>query len=310
MAIMRGLLLKGSRSEWLATKVRQRGFAQRAVRRFMPGETVEAALAATEELRGQSISTILTLLGEAITTKEEAESVTAHYLDVYDRIERGGYPARISVKPTQLGLDVGRAVCQAQLKRLAERAAAAGSLLWIDMEASPYVDATLEMYRELRDEFDNVAVCLQAYLYRTAADLEALMPSKPTIRLVKGAYAEPADLAYPRKEDVDAAFMRLAKRLLSADARSPDIQHAFGTHDMQLITRIRDYADGAEIAKDSYEIQMLYGIRRYEQTRLSASGVPVRVLISYGSEWFPWYMRRLAERPANLMFVVRSLFAR
>ena len=310
MAIMRGLLLKGSRSEWLATKVRRRGFAQRAVRRFMPGETVEAALAATEELRGQSISTILTLLGEAITTKDEAETVTSHYLDVYDQIERGDYPTRISVKPTQLGLDVGRAVCQAQLRRLAKRAAAADSLLWIDMEASPYVDATLEMYRELRGEFDNVGVCLQAYLYRTGADLESLLPLKPTIRLVKGAYAEPADLAYPRKEDVDAAFMRLAKRLLSADARGPGIQPAFGTHDMQLITRIRDYAEGAEIAKDAYEIQMLYGIRRYEQTRLSAAGVPVRVLISYGAEWFPWYMRRLAERPANLMFVVRSLIAR
>jgi proline dehydrogenase len=304
------MLLKGSRNDWLAKKVRGRGFAQRAVRRFMPGETVDAALAAAEDLKGRQITTIVTLLGEAITTEEAAEEVTAHYVDVFERIRRGGFPTRISVKPTQLGLDVGRAVCERQLQRLAEHAASTENFLWIDMEASPYVDATLEMYRELRADSPNVGVCLQAYLYRTADDLEALLPIKPTIRLVKGAYAEPPDLAFPRKQDVDANFMRLAKRLLSADAFGPESRHAFGTHDMQLLTRIRDYAEGAKVPSSAFEIQMLFGIRRADQTRLSAEGVPTCVLVSYGSAWFPWYMRRLAERPANLGFVLKSVFAR
>jgi len=309
MGVMRSLLLKGSESPWLATQVANRRFAQRAVRRFMPGETVDAALAAAQELNGRGITAVLTQLGEAITDRGEAEAVTAHYLDVLDRVQRTGLRAQLSVKPTQLGLDLGVEVCTAQAKRLVDRAAQVGTFVWIDMEASPYVDTTLDLCRTLRAEYDNVGVCLQAYLYRTAADLESLLPIHPSIRLVKGAYSEPPGVAFVRKADVDENFIKLAKRLLSGAAREGGVRHGFGTHDMQLVARIRDFAEGAGVAKDAYEIQMLYGIRRNDQVRLSAEGASVRVLISYGSAWFPWYMRRLAERPANLGFVLRSVFA-
>jgi len=309
MGATRDLLLRGSESEWLAAKVQKRRFVQRAVRRFMPGETVEAAAAAADELTGRSISSMLTLLGEAITDRKEAEAVTEHYVGVLDRIQRTGLPAHLSLKPTQLGFDVDPALCAELVGSLVARADEFGSFVWVDMEASPYVDGTIDLYRTLRNKHDNVGVCLQSYLYRTADDLEALLSVSATIRLVKGAYNEPTEVAFPNKDDVDANFMKLAKRLLAPEALEGGARHGFGTHDMQLITRIRDYAEGAGIPKDAYEIQMLYGIRRNDQVRLSAEGAAVRVLISYGTAWFPWYMRRLAERPANLGFVLRSVFA-
>ncbi|MDH3570527.1 MAG: proline dehydrogenase family protein, partial [Gemmatimonadota bacterium] len=275
---MRTLLLKGSQNQWLGTRVPKRKFVQRAVRRFMPGETLDAALATAEQLRELGMSTVVTLLGEAITDRAEAERMTTHYLDAYERIRRPGLPTEISVKPSQMGLDVGKDVCAAQLQALAARADASGSFLWIDMEATPYVDATLELFRDLRSRQTNVGVCLQSYLYRTAEDLEQLLPLAPAIRLVKGAYSEPPNLAFPRKRDVDENFMRLAKRMLSAEARDLGVRAGFGTHDMQLIDRIRDFAEGAGIPKDAYEVQMLYGIRRNEQIRLTAEGQSVRVL--------------------------------
>lgn len=310
MGAMRSMLLKGSESRWLAGKIQGRAFVQRAVRRFMPGETVEAAAAAADELRSRRITSVLTLLGEAVTDRDEADAVTAHYLEVLDRIERSAIPAHLSLKPTQLGYDVDPDVCAAQLERLVSRADEIGSFVWIDMEASPYVDGTLGLYRQLRASHDNVGVCLQSYLYRTAEDLEGLLSERATIRLVKGAYNEPPSIAFPRKHDVDANYMKLAKRLLSAVPTSERVRHGFGTHDMHLVARIRDFAEGAGIPRDAFEIQMLYGIRQHDQIRLSAEGASVRVLISYGTAWFPWYMRRLAERPANLGFVLRTMFVR
>lgn len=307
MGLMRSLLLKGSRNAWLANQIRRRRFAQRAVRRFMPGETADAALAASEEFRQYSISTVLTLLGEDITERAEAEGVRDHYLDVQSRIARAGLPTHVSVKPTQLGIGIGNDLCREQLAALAKDADAKGSFLWIDIESSSWVDATLDLYRTLRGEHANVGLCLQSYLYRTADDLESLLRLDPTIRLVKGAYKEAPEVAYPRKRDVDENFMRLAKRLLSPDGRRAGQRHGFGTHDLQLLARIGDYADGAGLPKDAYEIQMLYGIKRDAQILLAAQGHSVRVLISYGSHWFPWYMRRLAERPANLWFVAKSV---
>ncbi len=307
MSVMRSLLLKGSQNSWLATRVAGRAFARRAVRRFMPGETAEAALAAAEELKRTDISSVLTLLGEAITERGQAEQVTTHYLDVLDRVRRAALSTHISVKPTQLGLDIGRDLCAEQLAKLVRHAHTTGGFVWVDMEASAYVDATLEVFRHLRSEHSNVGVCLQSYLYRTADDLEELLPLKPAIRLVKGAYDEPPDLAFPCKSDVDANLVRLAKRLLSVNAEGNGTLMGLGTHDTHLIARVQDYAEGAGIPKTAYEIQMLYGIRRSEQARLAAEGYAVRVLISYGTAWFPWYMRRLAERPANLGFVMRSM---
>ncbi|MGD8727505.1 MAG: proline dehydrogenase family protein [Gemmatimonadales bacterium] len=310
MGVMRNMLLRGSESAWLAAKVQKRGFVQRAVRRFMPGDTIEAAVAAAEGLSGRNISSVLTLLGEAVADRSEAEAVAQHYAEVLAQINSHGISGHLSLKPTQFGFDIDPSLCAELIDGLVARASEIDSFVWIDMEASPYVDGTIELYRGLRATHENVGVCLQSYLYRTAKDLESLLEINGTVRLVKGAYKEPSDVAFPSKTDVDANFMKLAKRLLSADARAGRVRPAFGTHDMQLVTRIRDFAEGAGISKDDYEIQMLYGICRNDQVRLSAEGASVRVLISYGTAWFPWYMRRLAERPANLGFVVRSVFWR
>ncbi len=310
MGVMRSLLLRSSESRWLAERVASRRFARRAVRRFMPGESMEAAVAAAQSLSRQGMSAVLTNLGEAIADSAAATAVTRHYRELLDRIARAELASELSIKPTHLGLDVGRAVCEAQLSQILQHAGEIGSFVWIDMESSPHVDATLDLHRSLQEQYHRVGICLQAYLYRTADDLDALIARGSAVRLVKGAYAEPPDVAYPRKTDVDEAYVRLGKHLLGEEARHHGVRVGFGTHDSQLIARLRDFAEGAGIDKQAYEIQMLYGIRRDDQAQLAAAGHTVRVLVSYGSQWFPWYMRRLAERPANLGFVLRSLIAR
>jgi proline dehydrogenase len=251
--------------------------------------------------------TVLANLGEATSSQAAAEQATRHYCEAIDRIAAAGLASELSVKPTHLGLDLGQDICHRQLTNIVTRAGAAGSFVWIDMEGSRYVDATLALHGSLREQFPHVGICVQAYLYRTADDVAALIARGAAVRLVKGAYAEPPALAFPRKKDVDEAFVRLGKRLLGGDARQAGVRVGFGTHDLQLIARLQDFAEGAGVDPRAYEIQMLYGIRRQDQARLAAAGARVRVLISYGSEWFPWYMRRLAERPANLGFVARSL---
>lgn len=284
------------------------GFVRRAVSRFMPGETVADALTSAVSLQGQSIGTVFTLLGENVSDPAEAERVTAHYVDVLRRIRETGLRTEVSVKLTQLGLDLSPELCYANVKQIIEQAGA-GSVVWIDMEASNYVDATLDLYRRARQAYPNVGVCLQAYLYRTAKDVANLMPLGPAIRLVKGAYQEPAAVANPRKKDVDENYFALAKQMLSGDARAVGLRAAFATHDRKLIQRIIDDAESRKLGKDTFEFQMLYGIQREEQLRLAREGLKSIVLIAYGTFWFPWYMRRLAERPANVLFVLRNLFA-
>jgi proline dehydrogenase len=280
---------------------------RRTVERFIPGETLEAALQAGLILQHQGIGTVFTYLGENVTDTREAEAVAAHYVEVLTRIRDWPQPAEISVKLTQLGLDVDPELCSANLWRLL-KAAAPHQTVWIDMESSPYVDTTLEIYRRARAAYPNVGVCLQAYLRRTERDLLSLLPLGPAIRLVKGAYREPPELAFPRKRDVDANFFALARRLLSEEARRNGVRAAMATHDRRLIRRIAEFAAASGIPPAETEFQMLYGIQRDEQRRLAREGYRMLVLISYGSFWFPWFMRRLAERPANLFFLVRHLF--
>ena len=305
MSLARSLLLRASRSSWLARQLSERAFCRRAVRRFMPGEDLGAALVASADLAREGIGSVLTQLGEQVTSRDEAAGVRDHYLRVIEEIRRRQVPAEISVKLTHLGLDLNPKACLQDLLALAARAGAAGSFLWIDMEESRYVDATLELFQAVRAAHASVGVCLQAYLRRTPADLEALLPLAPAIRLVKGAYNESPDVALPKKRDVDAA---LAGRLLERAARG-EARAVFGTHDLGLIARLRERALGlgAAAGGGAYEVHMLYGIRTADQRALRNEGVPVRVLISYGTHWFPWYMRRLAERPANVWFVVRHL---
>ncbi|HEV8264950.1 MAG TPA: proline dehydrogenase family protein [Gemmatimonadales bacterium] len=308
MALARSVLLRASRSQWLARQLRDRAFFRRAVRRFLPGESLDAALDSAAEFAKANIGAVLTELGEQVTSRAEAEAVRDHYLGVFDRIRRRSLPAQVSVKLTHLGLEADRDACVRDVLALAAKAEQTRSFLWIDMEESRYVDATLDVYRRVKAEWANVGVCLQAYLRRTAADLEALFALSPAIRLVKGAYNEPADVAFSRKRDVDANYFKLAGRLLS-EAQRQRAKPVFGTHDFGLIARIREAAAAAKLGAKGggYEFHLLYGIRAAEQRALAAQGVGVRVLISYGSAWFAWYMRRLAERPANLWFVVRNL---
>jgi len=305
MSLARTVLLRASRSTWLAEQFRRRSFARRAVRRFMPGEDVGSALDAAASFASSGLGSVVTALGERVTTRAEAEGVRSHYLEVLDAIKARGLPTHISVKLTHLGLDVDRALCLESVRALAARASATGTMLWIDIEESHYVDATLEVYRAVRSTFPRVGVCLQAYLRRTPRDLESLLSVGASIRLVKGAYREPPEVAFPRKSDTDEAYLKLAYRML--ESAKPDQPQVFGTHDMILVQRVRERATSLKLVKGSWEVHMLYGIRSKEQRQLAQTGVAVRVLISYGSHWFPWYVRRLAERPANVWFVVRSL---
>ncbi|MGH9453216.1 MAG: proline dehydrogenase family protein, partial [Terriglobia bacterium] len=239
--------------------------------------------------------------------KTEAERVALHYVEVLDRIREAGLGAEVSVKLTQLGLDLSSELCYQNVARIIEQAGA-NSVVWIDMEASNYVDVTLDLYRRARSAYPNVGVCLQAYLYRTKEDIEDLMRRGAAIRLVKGAYKESPSVAYPHKADVDQNYFALVQRLLSDEARSHGVRAAVATHDVKLIRRIIDSAESKKLGKSSFEFQMLYGIQRQEQLRLAREGWKSIVLIAYGSFWFPWYMRRLAERPANVFFVARNLF--
>jgi len=304
---MRSLLLAGSQSRWLREQATRRRFVRRAVSRFMPGETVDDALAAARTLQESGLQAVFTHLGENISDPAEADAVTRHYLDVLDRIRMMNLSAEVSVKLTQLGLDLGAELCYANLGRIIERAGGHG-VVWIDMEASPYVDATLELYRRARAASSNVGLCVQAYLYRTQNDLESLLPLQPAIRLVKGAYKEPASVAFPHKRDVDENYFRLAAQLLAAKLQGTNVRVALATHDTVLIRRLTEAAASIGLPKDAYEFQMLYGIQRAEQLRLAKEGWSSVVLIAYGTYWFAWYMRRLAERPANVFFVMRNLF--
>jgi proline dehydrogenase len=216
--------------------------------------------------------------------------------------------AQISVKPTQLGLDLDKELCFRNLQRLVDRAAERDNFLWVDMESSPYVDPTLDLFRRIRARSPRIGVALQAYLYRTAQDVEALLPLGSAIRLVKGAYLESPSVAYPKKADVDENFYTLSCRLLSDEAqRAGGLLH-IATHDARLVDRLARFIDEHGVAKSAYEYAMLYGIQRPLQQRLVAARRPLRVLVAYGEYWFAWYMRRLAERPANVWFVAKNLF--
>jgi proline dehydrogenase len=308
MSVMRKVLLAMSTSPFLREQATRRTFVRKSVSAFMPGEKVEDALQAAATLKPQGINTILTRLGEGVTTLDEAERVTQHYLDVLDKVKAAGLDAQISVKPTQLGLDLDAEQCQKNLDRICEKAERLGNVpVWIDMENSPYVDPTLKLFRKSKERYKGVGVAIQAYLYRTSKDVESLIPPGPAIRIVKGAYLESAEVAYPKKSDVDESFYTLCCRLMAADARKSGTLLHIATHDPALIDRLSVFIDANKVPSSAYEFAMLYGIQRNQQLRLAKEGRRIRVLISYGEYWFPWYMRRLAERPANVTFVLKNL---
>ena len=308
MSVMRKSLLALSTNAWLRDRATKAAFVRRAVRQFMPGETIDDALRAAREQQNAGINAILTRLGENITHIEEAEEVTQHYFEVLDKVAAAGLDAHVSVKPTQLGLDQDPAVCRRNLERILERTEQRDNFLWIDMESSPYVDPTLDLYRHGRSKSAKIGLAVQAYLYRTMKDVESLIPLGCAIRVVKGAYLEPPEVAYPKKSDVDENFFKLCVRMLQPDAIAAGCLLHIATHDMALVERLRAWIRNNNVPSSAYEFAMLYGIQRGQQQRLAGEKQRLRVLISYGEYWFPWYMRRLAERPANVWFVVKSSF--
>jgi proline dehydrogenase len=308
LSVARSLLLAMSTNAWLRERATRTAFVRRSVSKFMPGERLEDAMEAAAEQQRQGIATIFTKLGENLTRIEEAEEVTQHYLTVLDKMSAAGLRAQVSVKPTQLGLDLDKELCFRNLQRLVDRADDRDNIIWIDMESSPYVEPTLDLFRRTRARSARIGIALQAYLYRTEQDVDSLVALGAAIRIVKGAYLEPPSVAFPKKADVDENFYKLCCRLLAEDARRAGGLLHIATHDPVLVDHLAAYIDQHAVPPSAYEYAMLYGIQRSLQQRLVRAGRPLRVLIAYGEYWFPWYMRRLAERPANVWFVIKNIF--
>jgi len=297
-----------STNPWMRERAMKTGFVRRSVVKFMPGERIEDAIEAASELKPSRVNTILTRLGENITHLKEADEVRDHYLRVIDLIHQSGLDSQVSVKPTQLGYDQDKELCFKHCLVLLERCKATNNFFWLDMEGSPYVDGTIALFKRLREHSDKVGIAIQAYLFRTEKDVEGLVPLGSAIRLVKGAYLEPPSVAYPNKADVDENYYKLAARLLQADAAKPGALLHIATHDIALQDRLLALIKERKVADRRYEFAMLYGIQSTRQIEMANHDIRTRCLISYGEYWFPWYMRRLAERPANVWFVVKNMF--
>ncbi len=317
--MLRAWLIYLSRAAWAQRMMSRWPLAWRVASRFVAGDRLEDGIRVARELNERGIFVTLDHLGEVTTNPAEAQTATQAILDMLDAIDEAGVRANASIKLTQLGLALDKQLCADNLRQILRRAQRHDIMVRIDMEDSPWVDATLELYDQMRSEgLDNVGLVIQAYLYRSEEDVRRLAASQTRVRLVKGAYKEPPEIAYPKKQDVDANFDRLTRLLLDAalaagappardDGKWPPIP-ALGTHDEARIAYAKDYAVQIGLPKPALEFQMLYGIRRDLQRTLAQEGYPVRVYVPYGTEWYPYFMRRLAERPANLWFFLSNFF--
>lgn len=314
--MLRSLLLNLSKSSWAKRQIASFWVAKRVAGRFVAGELPEDAIRAITGLNARGIVATVDHLGESVTDSDEAVRSAEAYLDILDRIAEAKVRSNASLKLSQLGLNLSLDLCAANLRKVLERARSLGLFIRIDMEDSPSVDRTLEIYQRMRSAaFDNTGVVIQAYLYRSEQDVARLLKSNTRFRLCKGAYQEPASVAYPAKRDVDASFFKLGTMMLDAAAAAklpadprgitPPIP-GLATHDEKLVHALLAYAEARHIPKSLYEFQMLHGIRRDLQEELAAQGYGVRVYVPYGREWYPYFMRRLAERPANLWFFVSN----
>ncbi len=307
MNLLRSVLLALSTRPRIGAWMDRAAVTRPLVRRFVAGTGPDDALAVVERLNGAGLMGAVTYLGENVRTPAEAEHAARMYLHLLDEIKRRNLTALPSLKLTHLGLDLGEEVCLRHLESILERGRATGTRIWVDMESSAYTQRTLDLYARLRPANPHLACVVQAYLRRTPADVERLIDLGATIRLCKGAYREPAQIAYPDKRDVDAAYARLIDRLLAPDALARGVYTGFATHDERLIGRVRERAAERRLAAGRFEIQMLYGIRPELHGALIGQGLPVRVLVPFGEDWYGYFMRRLAERPANLVFLLRNL---
>ena len=308
MSLSRNILLWASESPWMRKNVPSWGFVKSAVKKFMPGEKVEDALNAAKIFQDKTIPTIFTKLGENITDLSEGLVVRDHYLKLIDKIAERNIDVEISLKLTQLGFDLSFDETYERFKAITKKVKEKlGNVIWIDMESSAYTQKTIKFYKKIRSEYDNVGLCLQAYLFSIEKDVDDLLSINPYIRLVKGAYKEPHEIAFPKKKNVDQSFLEISKKLMIA-AKEKNIRIAFGTHDEDMINAIIKESKSISLPKNKIEFQMLYGIKPNFQNELVKLGYKLKVLISYGNFWYPWYMRRLAERPANIWFVIKNIF--
>ena len=309
MAVMRNFLLWCSDNPTLRNKVPQMSFVQRALKRFMPGEEIDDAITASKEFFNIGIPAVLTRLGEDLQNLSEADEVTNHYLSVIDKIAEENLDIEISLKLTQLGLSLSKEKTFENFDKIAERAEKLNNIVWIDMEGSKYTKKTIEFYKRIKSKRSYIGLCLQSYLFSSHKDLNDLLEVTPNIRLVKGAYNEPHDIALRDKFRVDENYLDLSRKMLEASNKDGN-RMVFGTHDLKLIKAIKKEADILNYPQSKLEFHMLYGIKLNAKKQLIEEGHIVRTLISYGKLLYPWYMRRLAERPANVMFVLKNMFSK
>jgi len=300
--VLRSLLLFLSRESWLRHWMETSAAAERLTSRFIAGSTLEQELAVCQNLNRDGTMATLDHLGESVTSLHEAEGSRDAYLQALDKIAELRLNATVSIKLTQLGLDFSQDACRANVEQLVERAKAIPSMVEIDMEASPYVDRTLEIVTYLHAKYGSVRAVIQAYLYRSEADIDSLCRQAIPVRLCKGAYKEPSSVAFPLKRDVDQSYLKLMVKLLDQGTYP-----ALATHDEKMIERALAYVKERKIDSNRYEFQMLYGIRRDLARQLTESGHRLRLYVPYGDAWYPYFMRRLAERPANVLFIARNL---
>lgn len=317
--MLRSFIIYLSQAAWARNLVTHWKFAWRAASRFVSGEKLEDGIRTVKELNAKGINATMDLLGEHVNTPDEARAATREIMDILDGIEASGVRANVSVKLTQLGLKLGRELVAENLRAILEYAKSKGNFVRIDMEDSPYTDITLELYREMVESgLDNTGVVIQSSLYRSEKDVTAIVANGGRIRLCKGAYKEPETVAYPKKSDVDAAYDREAALMmdaslahgapvLRADGRIPP-PPGLATHDPRRIEFAKQYARRIGLPKDAIEFQMLNGIRRDLQEQMVREGYPVRIYVPFGTQWYPYFMRRLAERPANLWFFISNFF--
>ncbi len=302
---MRSFLLQLSENKRLAPLIMHNAMSRRVARRFVAGETLDDAVEAARNLNSAVRLASLDLLGENVSDEAGARRAAQNYLSIFERIESEKLDANISLKLTQLGLDLSEGLCQKLLEKIVAHATAHGNFVRIDMEGSAYTSRTVEMTKRVRAKYAGVGTVMQAYLYRAEKDVQDLIAAGCRLRLCKGAYQEPPDIAFPKKGDVDANYVKLMKLLLPSG-----IYHGIATHDPNMIDATMDFARENSIGREQFEFQMLYGIRTDLQEQLVREGYRLRIYIPYGTDWFPYFMRRLAERPANLAFFLRNLFPR
>jgi proline dehydrogenase len=308
MPVLRSALIALSKNKTLQDLIVQVPISRQMARRFVAGETLDEAIAAVKSLNAQGMLATLDHLGENVATQAEAVAAADEYLIALDALDEARVACNVSVKLTQMGLDLGDDFCFDNVSRIVCDAAALGNFVRVDMEGSPYTERTIGIYRRLRQKYSNVGIVIQAYLHRSQADVESLIADgMGHFRLCKGAYDEPASIAYRERPRVTQALNELARTCLTPEARANGAYPAIASHDTEVTNFVRAYAYQHDIPPTAYEFQMLYGIRRELQTKLVRQGHKMRVYVPYGTHWYPYFMRRLAERPANLLFFLRAL---